>query len=242
MKTDGNRVLITGGGSGIGLSLAKKFIENGNTVIAYDSDSKALRHAKNELPDLVTIQGDVRDFENIDQIMEDNDINILINNAGLHKVFSFFKDLNLEDIINEIDVNFKSYVVWATKAVNHLKNKSQAAIINITSGLGIIPKSSAAVYSATKAGIHSFTESMRRQLLETPIRVIEVLPPIVDTPMTAGRGINKISVQQVADEFWQAFANGDTFIPIGDNKQFLSMDPRKAQQIIERDSDIPTPA
>jgi short-subunit dehydrogenase involved in D-alanine esterification of teichoic acids len=94
--------------------------------------------------------------------------------------------------------------------IPQLQLKPEAAIINISSGLAIAPKKTAPVYCGTKAGIHIFSQALRYQLEVSSIKVFEIIPPLVDTPMTAGRGQNKISPQALAEEFWEGFLS-DTY-------------------------------
>lgn len=90
-----------------------------------------------------------------------------------------------------------------------------AAIINVSSGLGLVPKASAPVYCATKAGMHIFTKALRYQLESTNVKVFEIIPPVVDTDMTRGRGRDKISPEQLVEEFWGNFKKDMYEIPIG---------------------------
>jgi short-subunit dehydrogenase involved in D-alanine esterification of teichoic acids len=96
--------------------------------------------------------------------------------------------------------------------------KQTAAIVNVSSGLGIVPKQSAPVYCGSKAGLHLFTKSLRWQLENSRIKVFEIIPPIVDTFMTQGRGRGKISPEVLVDEFWNGFQNDKYEMAIGRTK------------------------
>ena len=96
-----------------------------------------------------------------------------------------------------------------------LLRQPESAIVNVSSGLGLVPKQSAPVYCATKAGLHIFSKALGYQLAHTGVRVMEVIPPLVDTPMTAGRGRNKLSPEQLVDEFLRGFARNQREINIG---------------------------
>ena len=96
-----------------------------------------------------------------------------------------------------------------------LMDNSESAIINISSGLALSPKKSAPVYCATKAGVHMFSKALRYQLEDSHIKVFEVLPPLVDTPMTANRGVSKISTAQLVDEFLDGLENNRFEMNIG---------------------------
>ncbi len=107
--------------------------------------------------------------------------------------------------------------------------------MNVTSGLAIVPKKSAPVYCATKAGLRLFTRSLRYQLEPTNIRVFEIVPPVVDTAMTAGRGRGKISSEQLVDQFWTSYGNNRLEIPVGKVKLLLWINrllPRLAEKIL----------
>jgi short-subunit dehydrogenase involved in D-alanine esterification of teichoic acids len=91
----------------------------------------------------------------------------------------------------------------------------EAAVVNVSSGLALVPKKSAPVYCGTKAGLHLFTKALRYQLEGSPVKVFEIIPPVVDTPMTAGRGRGKISPKQLVEEFMRAFAKNQFEVNIG---------------------------
>ncbi len=114
-----------------------------------------------------------------------------------------------------------------------LSVQPQAAIVHVTSGLGLVPKKSAPVYCATKAGLHLFTKALRYQLEGSPVKVFEIIPPVVDTPMTAGRGSRKISPQQLVDEFMRAFERDRFEVSIGKVK-LLRLISRLAPAVADR--------
>jgi uncharacterized oxidoreductase len=189
MKLDGNTVLITGGGSGIGLALAKALQKLGNTVIITGRDLAKLERAKQAAPELHVIQSDVARAADIDAlfatVMRDfPKMNVLINNAGVMRNINLHKvEGSLEDITQEIDINLSGPIRMVRRFLAHLSKQDSAAIVNISSGLAFVPLPIAPVYCATKAGIHSFTLSLRAQLKKSRVKVFEVAPPATATDL-----------------------------------------------------------
>jgi uncharacterized oxidoreductase len=192
MKTSGNTVLITGGASGIGLELAKQFLALSNTVVVTGRDPAKLDDAKNNLPGLHTVQSDGSDPKAImvlgaKMIDEFPELNIVINNAGIMRKLNLQdKNNNLQDLTREIDINLMGPIRMAQQFLPHLKTKKSAAIVNVSSGLAFVPFPIAPVYSATKAGIHAFTRSLRVQLKNTHVKVFELAPPATETRLFRG--------------------------------------------------------
>ncbi|MBU2513568.1 SDR family NAD(P)-dependent oxidoreductase [bacterium] len=219
MQSSNNTVLITGGATGIGFALAKKFHDvGGNRVIIASRSESALVSVKNTLANVETVRCDITVAEDRRKLATDYAAtNILINNAGIQVNGEFWK---LDDgfIKNEIDVNFQAPVLLSKLFLPNLLNKKSAAIINVSSILGVVPKDSAPVYCATKAAIHSFSISLRWQLEKTSVKVFDILPPLVDTAMTSGRGKGKISPEQLVEEFWLAFLSDKQEVFIGKAK------------------------
>jgi uncharacterized oxidoreductase len=192
MKIRGNTILITGGATGIGFSLAEEFVRAGNEVIICGRRKNKLEEAKGKLPQIHTKVCDLsKDTERgslFDWISSNfKDINILVNNAGIQRMIDFKKGtselFNGED---EIEINLKAYVHLAAYFIPMFMKRKEAAIINVSSGLGFVPLAIMPVYCATKAAIHSFSLSLRHQLRDTSVKVFEVIPPIVDTELDKG--------------------------------------------------------
>ena len=192
MKTTGNTILITGGSTGIGFSLAEAFIMAGNEVIICGRRESRLKEAKNRLPRMHTRVCDLSKGEERKSLFDwvssnFSSTNILINNAGIQRMIDFKKGTDdLFDGDDEIEVNLKASVHLSAYFVPLLLKHEEAAIINVSSGLAFIPLAVAPVYCATKAAIHSFSFSLRHQLRDTPIKVFEVIPPMVDTELDKG--------------------------------------------------------
>lgn len=221
MKLTGNTILITGGSSGIGLELAKQFAARNNKVIVTGRDEAKLKTIQKEFPSLIIFCGDLSSQENIDQLIlfiqqQHGDLNMFVNNAAVQYNYSFLIERQLQKMISyEIATNFIAPVQLTTALLPTLLKNGNSAIVNISSGLFMAPKQSASVYCATKAAIHSYSTTLRYQLEQTGIKVIEVIPPLVDTAMTAGRGKSKITTTALADEFLKKMESDHYEIYIG---------------------------
>jgi len=210
MQLEGHRVLVTGGSAGIGLELARRFVARGAKVAICGRDAARLESAKAALGDVATIVADLADPDAPAMIAREADarlggLSMLVNNAGVqtsHSLPSADPATIAEETAWEIQVNLTSLVALTAHCMPSLKAQSSGAIVNVSSGLAITPKASSPVYCATKAAVHSFSQALRYQCEdEAPhIRVIEILPPLVDTAMTEGRGTGKISAAACAEE------------------------------------------
>ena len=227
MKIGGNTVLITGGATGIGFSLAEAFAKAGNEVIICGRREGKLKEAKNKLPKIHIRVCDLskdRDRESLYEWVSSNfkNLNILVNNAGIQRMIDFKKGIH--DLVNgedEIEINLKAYVHLSAHFIPSLLRQKEAAIINISSGLAFIPIAIMPVYCATKAAIHSFSWSLRHQLKDTSIRVFEIIPPTVDTELDKGtreqRGMRDrvIPPSEVADAALKALKNNQYEFAVG---------------------------
>ncbi len=188
MKMTGNTILITGGTSGIGLELATQLSQRNNTVIVTGRNLATLHELQERFPNIHTYQSDVSDpaaiatlYQNITQDFPA--LNVIINNAGIMRMLSLNGKHGLQDVGQEIEINMLGPVRMVEQFLPSLKTKPEAAIVNISSGLAFLPLASAPVYCATKAGIHSYTESLRVQLQGTSVKVFELAPPPTSTPL-----------------------------------------------------------
>lgn len=191
MKLGKKTVLITGGTSGIGLELAKQLLQRGNTVIVTGRDQEKLDAAKQALPGVHTFKSDVSDPGEIaalhDKVLAQFPaLDTLINNAGIMRNLNLNQDRSLNDVTREIDINLSGPVRMVQQFLPHLKTRKGALIVNVSSGVAFIPFPLSPVYCATKAAIHSFTQSLRVQLDGTGVTVIELAPPPVETPLLRG--------------------------------------------------------
>jgi uncharacterized oxidoreductase len=241
MKTTGNTILITGGATGIGFALAEAFSNAGNKVIICGRRETKLKEAKNKLPQVYTKVCDVSKEEERESLYSWIDanfkeINILINNAGIQRMVDLKKGprdlLNGED---EIEINFIAPVRLSAHFIPLLLKQKEAAIINVSSGLSFVPIAAMPVYCATKAAIHSFTQSLRYQLKDTSIKVFEILPPIVDTELDKGSREERelqdrgIPPSEVAKETLKALKSDEYEVAIG-MAENLRMGARKSPE------------
>lgn len=184
-----NTVLITGGSGGIGLELARRLTELGNTVIITGRTQARLEVARQVIPSLRTIQSDAADPEAIerlyvDVIREFPLLNVVVNNAGIMRKINVRRfDGSLKDATSEIDIDLSGPIRVVMKFLPHLLMQPNSAIVNVSSGLAFVPFAISPVYSAAKAGIHAFTRALRVQLRNTNVKVFELAPPGVDTPL-----------------------------------------------------------
>lgn len=211
MKLTGNTVIVTGGSSGIGLELARRLLALGNTVIVTGRDQAKLDAAKAGLKGLNTIQSDVSDPSAIEALFqrvtsEFPKLNVLVNNAGIMRTLNLHdKDGGLLDITREIDINLCGPIRMIKQFLPHLKAQPSAAIMNVSSGLAFVPLPIAPVYCATKAALHSYTESLRVQLKNTAVKVFELAPPATETPLIDAfnaddmQGITMMPVDKMVD-------------------------------------------
>ena len=212
MKISGNTILITGGSSGIGFEFARQLLSAGNIVIATGRDDKKLRNLKSRLPEVRVIKSDVSRPEEIESLRktvlaEFPKLNILINNAGIMRTVNMHDEtVSLESLTDEIDTNLKGPIRMAKAFLPHLKKQADAAIVNITSGLAFTPLPTSPVYCATKAGLHSFSLSLRVQLKNTKVRVFEVAPPATATELLSDmnqedmKGVSIMKVDEMVEE------------------------------------------
>jgi uncharacterized oxidoreductase len=189
MKISGNTILITGGTSGIGLELASQFLNLRNTVIITGRDQAKLDEVRRNMPEVHAVQSDVSDPKSIpilfDKISKEfPKINFLINNAGImRKINLHAGEGDLESITKEIEINLMGPIRMVKQFLPHLKTQETAAIVNVSSGLAFVPFPISPIYCATKAGIHSYTQSLRIQLKKNNVKVFELAPPATETPL-----------------------------------------------------------
>ena len=221
MKTDSNTILITGGASGIGLAFAERFLAQGNEVIVCGRRADKLQEAKEKHPQLHTRVCDVGEETEREALLdwatsEFPNLNVLVNNAGIQRRVNLNESEDWRKTRSEIAINFEAPVHLAQLFIPHLKKRQTAAIINVTSGLSFAPLANVPVYSATKAALHSFTLSLRHQLRETSVDVIEIAPPAVDTDL-GGVGLHTfgVNLDEFADAVFARLANGETEIAYG---------------------------
>lgn len=193
MNLSNNTILITGGTSGIGLELARQFLAAGNTVLITGRSEARLAETRNAFPALHTFVCDQRDPSSIERACAAiagafPSLNVLINNAGIGRKFNLNEtDRPLADLEDEIRTNLIGPIQLIHLLLPVLKRQQSATIVNVTSGLAFAPLAVKPIYCATKAAMHSYTQSLRAQLAHSPVKVVELAPPATDTPFNQGQ-------------------------------------------------------
>lgn len=204
MKLEQRTVLITGGTSGIGLELAKRLQQRGNTVIVTGRDPAKLDATRRTLPGIHAFESDVSDPAAIVALHDTvlarfPALDTLINNAGVMRNLNLNQERDLVDVTREIEINLSGPVRMIQQFLPHLRAREGALIVNVSSGLAFIPMSASPVYCATKAAVHSFTQSLRAQLEGTGVTVVELAPPGVETPLFRGEFAEEMRGQKAMD-------------------------------------------
>jgi uncharacterized oxidoreductase len=212
MKSSGNTILITGGGSGIGEALAHRFNDAGNVVIIAGRRQDALDAAAAGRPNIHTMTLDVESAEGVADfaarvLAAFPALNVLINNAGIMRFEALDHARDLADAEATITTNLLGPIRLTNALIDHLIAEPDAAIVNVTSGLAFVPLVSTPTYSATKAAIHSYTLSLR-EALKGQVEVIELIPPGVQTDLTPGQSTREgyMPLDDYIDEVMGLFA------------------------------------
>ena len=188
MKLTGNTIFITGGTSGIGLALAKALHARGNQIIVAGRRKALLQQIKAEYPGIDAVELDVADPDQIKAVAKDliaryPDLNVVVNNAGIMPFDDAGGALDDAQAAHLVATNLLGPVRVSAAFVEHLKQKPQSWIINNSSVLAFVPLAATALYSATKAAIHSYSMSQRFALRDSSVKVLEIAPPWVDTDL-----------------------------------------------------------
>ena len=224
--------LVTGGGSGIGLALARALRERGSRVLICGRDEARLAEAARLVPGLETVRCDLDVEGDVNALFEAvqtrlGGLSLLVNNAAVQYNYTFPNadpEATIMHIDKELAVNLNAPLRLTARLLPLLAKQPESAIVNLTSGLALAPKKSAAVYCASKAGLRTFTKALRYQLEDAKlgVRVVEVMLPLVDTPMTHGRGNPrlKLSPERVARVVLAGLEADRNEIRIGGTKAF----------------------
>lgn len=228
MRVENNTILITGGATGIGFALAKQFLAANNTVIICGRREAVLEAAKQKLPELQTRVCDLNradERESLAKWIVENfpNLNILINNAGIQREFRVKEPSVAADFVNEneIETNLTAPIHLTFLLLPHLLKQKEAAVVNISSGLGYLPIAVIPVYCATKAAVQSFGTSLRYQLRDTNVKVFDVAPPLVETELHEAGNVKReqklkgVSPERVAEETLRGIRKNKYEIAIG---------------------------
>jgi uncharacterized oxidoreductase len=182
MNLQNNTILITGGTGGFGYAFASKLLALGNTVIITGRNEEKLQNVKRKLPEVHIIQSDVTQVEDVKNLYEQvaqqfPDLNILINNAGEMRKISLQQEQDLNDITREVEINLMGPIRMVQAFLPHLKKQENAVILNVTSGIALLPFAISPIYSASKSGLRSYTQALRVQLKNTGIKVMDLVAP-----------------------------------------------------------------
>jgi uncharacterized oxidoreductase len=225
MHLANNTVLVTGGASGIGFALAERFLAHGNTVIICGRRPEALAAAQRKHPSLHTRVCDLAVPAERAALVtwlkkEHPTLNVLVNNAGIQRRIDLTHPEPWPHTQQELASNLEAPIHLTQLLIPVLRTQKNPVIINVTSGLAFAPLASVPVYCATKAALHSFTLSLRHQLKQSGIAVIEIQPPAVDTDL-GGPGLHTfgVNVNVFADAVFAQLESGEQEISYGFSKE-----------------------
>ena len=237
MQLSGKTALVTGGTDGIGAQLIRQLRDKGATVIT--SGRNPERVAATRVDGFEVIEADLSRAEGVDALLArlgERPIDILINNAGAgvdHDFRVAEPDLAAADAT--VFLNLTAPIHLINRLMPMLRSRPEALVVNVTSGLAIAPRAGGPIYCATKAALRSYTQALRHQFKDTAVRFLEVLPPVVETKMTAGRGSAKMPASECARQIVGAIERGADEANVGQTKLLrliYSISPALARRIM----------
>lgn len=241
MKVNGKRIVVTGGTSGTGYEIVKQ-LHSENELIVISRSSSKLEEITNEFTNITTFQADLADLKQVEAtadliVKKYESIDILINNAASqHTPTLLDDDFNYDSIPREIALNFTCICSLSYLLLPVLMHESKSVILNVNSGLALVPKTSSAVYCGTKAAMNLFSQSLAYQLEQTNISVQQAFLALVDTNMTRGRGKNKLTAVEAANRIIRGIEQDVTENNIGMVKllrALLRLSPALARRILK---------
>lgn len=239
MQLQGKTALVTGGTDGIGAQIIRQLRDKGVSVITHGRNAE--RCAATRAEGFEVIAADLSGPAGVETLLAalgERPVDLLINNAGVGTSYDFRSgEVDLAGAEQTYYLNLHAPTQIIARLLPMLKTRGGAAIVNVTSGLAVAPNAGSPVYCASKAGLRSYTMGIRAQLKGSGITVIEALPPLVDTRMTAGRGSNKMSAAECARQIVAGIENGSETINVGMVKVLQlvhSISPALARRIMIR--------
>lgn len=237
MKLTNNKILITGGATGIGLGLTKRFLKENNTVIICSRRESVLKEVSAKYPSVITFTCDLSDSAEREKLfhwISENhpDTNVLINNAGIQQWMSVSDSNFFERAKEEIAINIEAPLHLTSLFI---KLKSLTTVMNVSSGLSFTPLVKTPVYSATKAFFHSFTLSLRHMLKSKNIEIIEIIPPALNTDL-GGKGLHDAAppVSAFIDAIFLQLSEGKTELTFGFSEAMLKATPDELKATFAR--------
>lgn len=237
MKLSNNKILITGGATGIGLGLTERFIEKGNTVIICGRRASVMQKVADQYPAIITKVCDISVRAEREALYhwietEHPDTNVLINNAGIQQWMKVEDEDFFDRAHEEIAINIEAPVHLAKLFINL---SSLNTIVNVTSGLSFVPLTKTPVYSGTKAFLHSFTISLRHLLKSKNIEVIELIPPALNTDL-GGKGLHDHApaVSDFINSIFEQLQEGKTTCTFGFSEAMANAGPAEQQEAFKR--------
>jgi uncharacterized oxidoreductase len=234
MKMQSNTIFITGGTSGIGKGLAEAFHRLGNQVIisgrredrlrSICAANPGMRHFVLDVTDLASVRDTARKV-----IEEFPALNCVFNNSGVQRRHNFTAGKRIDDpaMLAEIQTNLLGLIRVSAEFLPHLKNQRNATLLNVSSGLAFVPIAIFPVYCATKAAVHSFSLSLRQQLKDSNVKVIELIPPYVATELggvsqAPAGALHQMPLETFISETMKELAGDAEEIAIGGAKNLLA--------------------
>jgi uncharacterized oxidoreductase len=241
MRLEEKRIMITGGGSGMGLALARRLADKNQVVIA-GRDEERLERARAETPSLYTRRLDVTSDDDARAAVEwlggeFKGLDVLVNNAGLFRGYAFSADHAWEKSIEDVETNLVGALRMTRLALPLLEASREGAVVFMSSAVALAAVPGFAVYAATKAAVHSLARSLRAELRPRAIRVFEVLPPVVDTGQSRDLDVPKIDPGVVADAIIGGIERDRHEIRVGPVRQLAPLArvmPTLADRIVTR--------
>lgn len=237
MELSNNKILITGGGSGIGLGLTERFLQEGNTVIICGRREEVLKEVASKYPSVITKVCNLSDEKGRTELYEwvnkeHSDLTVLVNNAGIQQWMKIDDNDFYEKAKEEITTNIIAPVHLTSLFINLPSLKT---IMNVTSGLSFTPLTKTPVYSATKAFFHSFTKSVQYLLKQKNIEVVEIIPPALNTDL-GGKGLHDTAppVSDFIESIFEQLKEGKTELTFGFSEMMIKAGPEELAAAFSR--------